>query len=116
MVVNKTVPSLPNLGMPLIFMIASVTGLFTGYKINVAKVCKDAVNSVLPVLGILMGVGMFIQIMTLTGVRGFIVTTCLSLPDGFFICGDGDYDTAFRSRVLLRIGLCPLSSVPSWHF
>ena len=67
----------------LILMIASVTGLFTGYKINVAKVCKDAVNSVLPVLGILMGVGMFIQIMTLTGVRGFIVTTCLSLPDGF---------------------------------
>ena len=83
MVVNKTMPSLPNLGMPLIFMIASVTGLFTGYKINVAKVCKDAVNSVLPVLGILMGVGMFIQIMTLTGVRGFIVTTCLSMPDGF---------------------------------
>ena len=36
-----------------------------------------------PFMGILMGVGMFIQIMTLTGVRGFIVTTCLSLPDGF---------------------------------
>ncbi|MEA4847734.1 MAG: TRAP transporter large permease, partial [Clostridiaceae bacterium] len=34
----------------------------------------------LPVLGILMGVGMFIQVMTLTGVRGFIVVNSLSLP------------------------------------
>lgn len=81
MIINKTMPAFPNLGMPLIFMISSIIGLFTGYKINVAKVCKDAVKTVLPVLGILMGVGMFIQIMTLTGVRGFIVTTCLSLPN-----------------------------------
>lgn len=81
MVINKTMPAFPNLGMPLIFMISSIVGLFTGYKINVAKVCKEAVKTVLPVLGILMGVGMFIQIMTLTGVRGFIVTTCLSLPN-----------------------------------
>lgn len=81
MVINKTMPAFPNLGMPLIFMISSLVGLFTGYKINVAKVCKEAVKTVLPVLGILMGVGMFIQIMTLTGVRGFIVTTCLSLPN-----------------------------------
>lgn len=83
MVINKTVPSFPNLGMPLIFMISALIGLFTGYKINVVKVCKDAVKTVLPVLGILMGVGMFIQIMTLTGVRGFIVTTCIGLPDAF---------------------------------
>ena len=45
------------------------------------KTCKEAINSVLPVLGILMGVGMFIQIMTLTGVRGLIVTSCISLPN-----------------------------------
>lgn len=83
MIINKTVPAFPNLGMPLIFMIAAIVGLFTGYKINVVKVCKDAVKTVLPVLGILMGVGMFIQIMTLTGVRGFIVTTCIGLPDAF---------------------------------
>lgn len=80
MVLNKAVPQFPNLGMPLIFIIAAAVGLFTGYRIEVVKVCKEAVKSVLPVLGILMGVGMFIQIMTLTGVRGFIVTTCLSLP------------------------------------
>lgn len=82
MVLNKAVPSFPSLGMPLIFLIGAAVGLFTGNKIKVVTVCKDAVQSVLPVLGILMGVGMFIQVMTLTGVRGFIVTSCLSLPSG----------------------------------
>lgn len=78
---NKLVPSIPDLGMPLVFIISSIVGLFTGYKINFIKEAKDAVKTVLPVLGILMGVGMFIQVMTLTGVRGFIVTACLSLPN-----------------------------------
>lgn len=82
MVVNKAIPSFPNLGMPLIFLLSAAVGLFTGYKMNIIKVCKDAVQSVLPVLGILMGVGMFIQIMTLTGVRGLIVTSCIGLPEG----------------------------------
>ena len=81
MVVNKTVPAIPDLGMPLVFLISAAVGCFTGYKFNVLETCKEAINTVLPVLGILMGVGMFIQIMTLTGVRGLIVTSCLSLPD-----------------------------------
>lgn len=81
MVINKAVPAIPDIGMPLVFLIAAVIGCFTGYKINLAKVAKDSVQSVLPVMGILMGVGMFIQVMTLTGVRGLIVTSCLSLPD-----------------------------------
>lgn len=54
--------------------------LFPRALVNLPKVAKDSINSVLPVMGILMGVGMFIQIMTLTGVRGLIVTSCLSLP------------------------------------
>lgn len=81
MVLGKAMPNvIPNLGMPLIFIIGCVVGLFTGKRMNPLKVSKDAVNSALPVLGILMGVGMFIQVMTLTGVRGFIVVNCLSLP------------------------------------
>lgn len=79
MVVSKMVPAL-SIGMPLVFLISSVVGCFTGYRFNLAKVAKDSIGSVLPVMGILMGVGMFIQIMTLTGVRGLIVTSCLSLP------------------------------------
>lgn len=71
--------TIPNLGMPLIFIIGSIVGLFTGEKVNFLHTSKDAINTTIPVLGKLIGVGMFIQIMTLTGVRGFIVVSCLSL-------------------------------------
>lgn len=81
MVLNKAVPAIPDIGMPLVFLIGAGIGLVTGEKFNIIQVAKEAVNSVLPVLGILMGVGMFIQIMTLTGVRGLIVTACIGIPD-----------------------------------
>lgn len=80
MVLNKAVPAIPDIGMPLVFLISAVVGCFTGYKFNFLKAAKESVHSALPVMGILMGVGMFIQVMTLTGVRGLIVTSCLSLP------------------------------------
>ena len=80
MVLTKTVPAIPDIGMPLVFLISAVVGCFTGYKFNFFKAAKESVHSALPVMGILMGVGMFIQVMTLTGVRGLIVTSCLSLP------------------------------------
>lgn len=81
MVLSKLLPGIiPDLGMPLIFVIGAIVGIFTGKKVNIIETTKEAINSTLPVLGILMGVGMFIQIMTLTGVRGFIVISALSLP------------------------------------
>lgn len=80
MVLGKVMPTIFNLGMPLIFLISAIVGLFCGKKINFISVSKEAIKETLPVLGILMGVGMFIQVMTLTGVRGFIVVNSLSLP------------------------------------
>ncbi len=80
MIVNKAFTAIPDIGMPLVFLLCALVGCFTGKKINLAKAAKDAVNGALPVMGILMGVGMLIQIMTLTGVRGLIVTSCLRLP------------------------------------
>lgn len=70
-----------SLGMPLQFLIAAGSAVFTGRKWKLLDTLTDAVNDSLPVLGILMGVGMFIQIMTLTGVRGFVVMTALSIPE-----------------------------------
>lgn len=87
MILGKTTPDLISLGMPLTFMIGSVLGLFTGNKIDFLRVSKEAINAALPVLGILMGVGMFIQIMTLTGVRGYIVVSSLSLPPALLYLG-----------------------------
>ncbi|MFC2088599.1 TRAP transporter large permease subunit [Calditrichota bacterium] len=70
----------PNFGIPLIFILGSLTGLFSGRKFNLWKVSHEAIHEALPVIGILLGIGMFIQIMTLTGVRGLLVIGSLTLP------------------------------------
>jgi TRAP-type C4-dicarboxylate transport system permease large subunit len=77
----------PGLGMPLIFLIAAACGFLTGVKWDFVETVTEAVNDCLPVLGILMGVGMFIQIMTLIGVQGFIVVSTLSLPSWTIFLG-----------------------------
>jgi len=71
---------IPSLGMPLQFLLASASAFLTGRKWNVLDSATDALRDAIPVLGILMGVGMFIQIMTLTGVRGFVVVSALAIP------------------------------------
>jgi TRAP-type C4-dicarboxylate transport system permease large subunit len=80
MILDKAVPRVFGLGMPLIFIIGTVSTWGTGKRFNILQSAKKSIEDVLPVLGILVGVGMFIQIMTATGVRGFIVVNALSVP------------------------------------
>lgn len=70
----------PNLGVPLIFMIGSIVAIFTGEKSSYFILSHTAIKDALPVLGILIGIGMFIQIMTLNGVRGMLVIGSLEMP------------------------------------
>jgi TRAP-type C4-dicarboxylate transport system permease large subunit len=80
MVLDKAVPRIFGLGMPLIFMLCTMLTWITGKRFNLLQSAKKSIEDVLPVLGILVGVGMFIQVMTATGVRGFIVVNALSVP------------------------------------
>ncbi len=80
---DALLPAFPDVGTPLMFLFCALIGLFTGKKVNLLRTAKDGVQAVMPVMGILMGVGMFIQIMTLTGVRGLIVNASLSLPSSW---------------------------------
>ncbi|PKL02863.1 MAG: C4-dicarboxylate ABC transporter permease, partial [Synergistetes bacterium HGW-Synergistetes-2] len=78
---EQLLPSVwPALGMPVNFLLASFSGLVTGRRFNFLDASTEALNEAIPVLGILMGVGMFIQIMTLIGVQGFLVVSVLALP------------------------------------
>ena len=78
---EQLLPSVwPALGMPVNFLLASFSGLITGRRFNFLDASTEALNEAIPVLGILMGVGMFIQIMTLIGVQGFVVVSALALP------------------------------------
>jgi TRAP-type C4-dicarboxylate transport system permease large subunit len=71
---------MPDIGIPAIFLLGSLVGIFCARPFNFFKVTQDAMKESIPILCILAGVGMFIQIMTLTGGRGWIVTSFLSLP------------------------------------
>lgn len=79
LVVSKAFPKFPQLGTCLIFLISAVVGLFTGKKFNFWEKSLSAMETTIPVLAKLMGVGMFIQVLTLVGARGWIVVSCLGL-------------------------------------
>jgi hypothetical protein len=66
-------------GLPFDFMVATAIGLLTGRRVNLLRVAHEAMREAIPVMGILVGVGMFIQVMTLTGARGFFVGEALGL-------------------------------------
>lgn len=70
MMLTKVLKVIPDIGMPLIFLISAVIGLFTGRKVNVVETIQEALHTSLPVMGILMGVGMFIQVMPPTALAG----------------------------------------------
>ena len=67
------------LATPLLFIIASIPALFTGKKFSAIKALDEAVEKCLGVLGLLMGVGMFIEVLSVTGARALIVANILKL-------------------------------------
>lgn len=71
---------IPDIGIPLIFVIGALLGLMTGNRVSFVHTSYRALKTALPVMGLLAGVGAFLQIMTLTGVRGLLVLTVLGLP------------------------------------
>lgn len=72
-----------SLGMPLIFAIATAFTPWFGKKFNIVRTVKNGIVKAFPAMALLIGVGMFIQIMTLNGVRGYFVINALSLPNFF---------------------------------
>lgn len=75
------------LGMPGIFLISAASGFLSGTRWNPVKALSEAIEDSLPIMSILMGVGMFIQIMALNGSEGFVVVSALSLPSWGLLLG-----------------------------
>jgi TRAP-type C4-dicarboxylate transport system permease large subunit len=83
------VETIPDIGIPAIFLLGSFVGLACGRPFHFLKISQEAVKEAMPILSILVGVGMFIQIMTLTGGRGWAVISFLSLPPVLLYLGIG---------------------------
>jgi len=73
--------SLPVIGLPLMFIVAAViTFSLSPVKLNFLQISRNTVHQLLPLIGTLTCVGILVQIMTLTGVRGLIAITIVTLP------------------------------------
>lgn len=101
----------PILGLPLIFTLASVVAyLLSPVKFNVIEIAENTIRGLTPLVGMMIVVGMLIQIMALSGARGLISLAIVTLPLGVL------YATLWLilpiSEGLLQYAVAPLIGVP----
>jgi CitMHS family citrate-Mg2+:H+ or citrate-Ca2+:H+ symporter len=73
--------NVPVLGLPLMFAAAAATVLLLSpVRIDFFRTSRDTVHQLLPLIGTLTCAGILVQIMALTGVRGLIAITTVTLP------------------------------------
>ena len=72
--------AVPDPALPLVFLVSAAVGVACSARFRLGQTLIVAMDEALPVLGILVGVGAFIQVMTLTGGRGWLVAQMLAAP------------------------------------
>jgi CitMHS family citrate-Mg2+:H+ or citrate-Ca2+:H+ symporter len=71
----------PLLGLPLVFVISGAAAfLLSPRRLDLAAITRTTLQQLLPLLGTCVVVGVLLQIMTLTGVRGLLSLAVISLP------------------------------------
>jgi gluconate:H+ symporter, GntP family len=70
----------PDTSTPAIFLITAIVTLFTGRKFNFFKSTQNTFGHAMNMIILFTGIGVLIESMALTGVRGLIATTTISLP------------------------------------
>jgi len=103
--------SIPVIGMPLMFLSAAVLSWFLSpVKLDVVRVARETMEQLLPLIATLTCVGILVQIMTLTGVRGLLAVTTVTLPVTIV------FATLFLllpvSEAVLMWGAAPVIGVP----
>jgi hypothetical protein len=78
--------STPIVGLPMMFMLAALASyLLSPEKINFFKIASSTLRQLLPLIGTLTCAGILVQTMTLTGVRGLLAITFITLPTALVI-------------------------------
>jgi Na+/H+ antiporter NhaD/arsenite permease-like protein len=74
----------PDLATPLVFMIGAIVGLFTGKRVHFLHASKEAMRGgVFMVVALLFVVGTVVQVATLTGVKGLLVSAMLTIASTY---------------------------------
>lgn len=73
--------STPVIGLPLMFLCAAaISFILSPIRLNFFNISRDTIQQLLPLIGTLTCAGILVQIMTLTGVRGLLAVTTITLP------------------------------------
>jgi CitMHS family citrate-Mg2+:H+ or citrate-Ca2+:H+ symporter len=103
--------SFPIMGLPLMFACAAgIVLALSPVKIDILAVSRKTVHQLLPLIGTLTCVGILVQIMTLTGVRGLIAISVVTLPVMVVILTL--FLTLPVSETVLMWGAAPVLGVP----
>jgi len=91
----------PIVGLPLMFLVAAASSwLLSPGKLNILKISSDTIRQLLPLIGTLTCVGILVQIMTLTGVRGLLAISFITLP-AFLVIGSLFFFLPITESVLM---------------
>ena len=73
--------SMPILGLPLMFLLSAFTAiLLSPKKLPIVNIATNTIRQLIPLVGIMIVVGILIQIMALSGARGLISLKVVTLP------------------------------------
>lgn len=102
---------MPTLGLPLMFLISAVVViLISPIRLKVLEIASNTIRSLIPLVGIMIVVGILIQVMAWSGARGLISLGVVTLPLWVL------FATLFLilpvSEGLLQYGVAPLLGVP----
>jgi CitMHS family citrate-Mg2+:H+ or citrate-Ca2+:H+ symporter len=103
--------STPVIGLPLMFAAAALTSFaLSPVKLAFWRISRETVDQLLPLLATLTCAGILVQIMTLTGVRGLLAVTAVTMPVAVVLA------TLFvvlpASEAVLMWGSAPVIGVP----
>ncbi len=101
----------PVIGLPLMFLAAAATSyVLSPIRLDFLRISRETIEQLLPLIGTLTCVGVLVQIMTLTGVRGLLAVTAVTLPVALV------FATLFVvlpvSEAVLMWGAAPVLGVP----
>jgi hypothetical protein len=101
----------PVVGLPLMFLCAAVTSyVLSPIRLDFLRISRETIEQLLPLIGTLTCVGVLVQIMTLTGVRGLLAVTTVTLSVALV------FATLFIvlpvSEAVLMWGAAPVIGVP----
>ncbi len=73
--------STPITGLPLMFAAAAITSILVSpVRLDIARISRETIHQLLPLVATLTCVGVLVQMMTLTGARGLLAVAAVTLP------------------------------------